>query len=117
VFREFIWVQERDVTGQWRRLHDEELYALDSSPNSIQVIKETEIGSAYSTNGGEERFIEGLVGKLEGRRPVERPRRRWVDNIKTDLRRVGWGMKWIDLAQDRERWWAVVNAAMNCRVP
>ena len=57
-----------------------------------------------------------LVGKPEGRRPLGRPRRRWEDNIKMDLREVGWGMDWIDLAQDRNWWWAFVNAVMNLRV-
>jgi hypothetical protein len=55
-----------------------------------------------------------LVGKPEGRRPLGRPRRRWEDNIKMDLRKVGWGgMDWINLAQDRDRWRALVNEAMN----
>jgi hypothetical protein len=59
-----------------------------------------------------------LVGKSEGRRPLGRPRRRWEDNIKMDLREVGWGgMDWINLAQDRDRWRALVNAVMNLRVP
>jgi hypothetical protein len=59
-----------------------------------------------------------LVGKPEGKRPLGRPRRRWVDNIKMDLTEVGWdGMDWIDLAQDRDRWRAHVNAVINLRVP
>jgi hypothetical protein len=59
-----------------------------------------------------------LVGKPEGRRPLGRPRLRWEDNIKMDLREVGWGVvDWIDLAQDRDRWRALVNAVMNLRVP
>jgi hypothetical protein len=59
-----------------------------------------------------------LVRKPEGKRPLGRPRRRWVDNIKMDLREVGWdGMDWIDLAQDRDQWRALVNAVMNLRVP
>jgi hypothetical protein len=59
-----------------------------------------------------------LVGKPEGKRPLGRPRRRWVDKIKMDLREVGWdGMDWIDVAQDRDRWKALVNAVMNLRVP
>jgi hypothetical protein len=58
------------------------------------------------------------VGKPEGRRPLGRPRRGWEDNIKMDLREVGWGgMDWINLAEDRNRWRALVNAAMNLRVP
>ena len=58
-----------------------------------------------------------LVGKPEGRRPLGRPRRRWEDNIKMDLREVGWGMDWISLAQDRDRWRALVNTVMNLGVP
>jgi hypothetical protein len=64
---------------------------------------------------GEERgAYRILVGRPEGRRPLGRPRRRWEDNIKMDLREVGWGgMNWIELAQDRDRWRALVNAVMN----
>jgi hypothetical protein len=54
-----------------------------------------------------------LVGRPEGRRPLERPRRRWEDNIKMDLQEVGWGMDWIELAQDNDRWRGLVNAVMN----
>jgi hypothetical protein len=57
------------------------------------------------------------VGRPEGRRLLGRPRRRWEDNIKIDHQEVGWGMDWIELAQDRDRWRAVVNAVMNLRVP
>jgi hypothetical protein len=59
-----------------------------------------------------------LVGNPEGKRPLGRPRRRWVDNIKIDLREIGWdGGDWVDLAQDRDQWRARVNAVMNLRVP
>jgi hypothetical protein len=59
-----------------------------------------------------------LVGKPEGKRPLGTPRRRWVDNIKMDLREIGWdGREWIELAQDRDQWRALVNAVMNLRVP
>jgi hypothetical protein len=58
-----------------------------------------------------------LVGKPEGRIPLGRPRRRWEDNIKMDLREVGWGVDSIDLAQDRDRWQALVYTVMNFRVP
>jgi len=68
---------------------------------------------------GEERVLyRVLVGKLEGRRPLERPRRRWVDNIKMDLQEVGCGyMEWIGLTQDRDRWQMLVRMLMNFRVP
>jgi hypothetical protein len=59
-----------------------------------------------------------LVGKPEGKRPLGRPRRRWVDNIRMDLREIGWdGMNWMDLAQDRDQWRALVNTVMSLRVP
>jgi hypothetical protein len=59
-----------------------------------------------------------LMGKPEGRRPLGRPRRRWVDNIKMDLREIGYdGVDWVDLAQDRGHWRALVNTVMNLRVP
>jgi hypothetical protein len=67
---------------------------------------------------GEERKVyKVLVGKPEGKRPTGRPRRRWEDGIRMDLREIGLGgVDWILLAQDRDRWWAVVNAVMNLRV-
>jgi hypothetical protein len=59
-----------------------------------------------------------LVGMPEGRKPLEKPRRRWVDNIKMDLREIGWdGMDWIDLAQNMDQWKALANTVMNLRVP
>jgi hypothetical protein len=57
------------------------------------------------------------VGRPEGRLPLGKPSRRWEDNIKIDFEDVGWDMDWIELAQDRDRWWAVVNAVLNIRVP
>jgi hypothetical protein len=74
---------------------------------------------ACSTYRGEGRgTYRILVGRPEGRRPLGRPRLRWEDNIKMDLQDVGWGiMDWIDMAQNRDRWRAVVNAVMNLRVP
>jgi hypothetical protein len=68
--------------------------------------------------GGGERYIRILVGRPEGRRPLGRPRRRWEDNIKMNLQELGWeGMDWTDMAQDRDRWWTIVNAVINLRVP
>ena len=76
------------------------------------------MGRACSAYGGEERRYMVLVGKPAGRRPLGRSRRKWEDNIKMDLQEVGCGdMDWIDLAQDSDRWRALVNALMNLRVP
>jgi hypothetical protein len=74
------------------------------------------MGCECSTNEGERERV--LVRKPEGKRPLGRSRRRWVDNIKIDLGKIGWGdVDWIGLAQDRNRWRALVNAIMNLRVP
>ena len=82
-----------ELSGEWRRLHYKELYALYSSPNIIRVIKSRRLRWAgHVARMGERRgAYRVLEGKLEGRRPLERPRRRWEDNIKLDLRQVGWG--------------------------
>jgi hypothetical protein len=75
-------------------------------------------GGACSTYGENIGVHRVLVGKPEGNKPLGRPRRRWEENIETDLQEMGSnGMEWIDVAQDRDRWWALVNAAMNLRVP
>jgi len=67
---------------------------------------------------GERGVYRVMLGKPEGKRPLGRPRRRWEDNIKMDLQEVGCGgMDWIELAQDRDRWWAFVSVVMNIRVP
>jgi hypothetical protein len=71
-----------------------------------------------STNGEKRTAYNILLGKPEGKRPIGRPRRRWVDNIKIDLGDIEWdAMDWIDLAQDRDKWRALVNTLMNIRVP
>jgi hypothetical protein len=76
------------------------------------------MGRTCGTYGKRRGAYRALVGKPEVRRPLGRPKRRWEDNIKTDLREVGWeGADWIDLAQDRDRWRAVVYTVMNLRVP
>jgi hypothetical protein len=68
--------------------------------------------------GGERNAYRLLIGKSEDMRPLRRPRRRWVDNIKMDLLEIGWGgVDWIGLAQDRDKWEALVNVVMNLRVP
>jgi hypothetical protein len=81
-------------------------------------VKEDEIGRVCSTNGEQRNVCMILVGEPEGKRPLGRPRRRWLNNIKMDLREIGWNcMDWIYLAQDRDQWSALVNTVMNLRVP
>jgi len=99
-----------------RRLHNEELNDLYSSPKTVQVIKSRRMRWAgHVARTGEERgMYRVLVGKPEGRRPLGRPRHRWVDNNRKDLQEVGCRyMDWIGLAQDRDRWRTLVSAVMN----
>jgi hypothetical protein len=101
-------------------VNNEELHNLYFSPNIIRMIKPRRMRWAgHVARMGETRnAYRILVGKPEGKRPLGRPRRRWVDNMKIDLREIGWdGMDWIDLAQDRDQWTALVNTVMNLLVP
>jgi hypothetical protein len=89
-----IYEPKRDeVTGEWRKLHKEDLNDLYSSPTIVPVIKSTRMRwTGHVARVGEWRGMHrGLVGKPEGKRPLERPRRRWENNIKMDLQEVGWG--------------------------
>jgi len=117
----YIFGPRRDeVTGDWRRLHNEELNDLYSSPNIMRVIKWRRMRWAgHVARMGEKRGVyRVLVEKQEGKRPLGRPRRRWVNNITMDLQVVGCGyMDWIGLALDRDRWRTLVSAVMNLRVP
>ena len=91
-----------------------------SSPNIVRVIKLRRMRWAghVACMGKEKEVYRFLVGKPEGKRPLESPRRRWVDNIRMDLQEVGCGyVDWIGLAQDRDRWRTLVSAVMNLRVP
>jgi hypothetical protein len=108
------------VTGGWRKLHNEELHNLYSSPSIVRVIKARRmIWAGHVARMGEVRGAYNiLVGRPERKRPRGRPRRRWEDNIKMDLREIWFGdVDWIHWAQDRDRWRALVNKVMNLWVP
>jgi hypothetical protein len=105
---------------QLPKLHNEELHGLYSSPSIVTVIKARRMRWAgHVVRKGKMRGAYNiLVGRPEGRRPLGRLRRRWEDNIRMDLREIGFGdVDWIHLAQDRVRWWALVNTVINLRVP
>jgi hypothetical protein len=107
-----IFGPKRDrVTGGWRKLHNEELHNLYSSRRMRWA--------GHVARMGEKRNLYRLfVGKPEGKRPLGRPRRRWIDNIKKDLLEIRVTVvDWIGLARDRYRWRALVNSVMNLRVP
>jgi hypothetical protein len=102
--------------GEWRKLHNGELHNLYLSPDIIRPIKSRRmrwVGYVACTRRGRNVY-RVLVGKSEGKRPLERARRRWEDGIKTVLREIGWeDVEWIHLAQDRDHWLGLVNAVMN----
>ena len=120
VLRRIFGPKRDEVTAEWRKLHNEELNILYSSPNIIRVIKSRRMKWAgHVACMGERRGVyRVLVGKHEAKRPLGRSRRRWDNNIKMDLQEVECGgLNWIELAQDRDRWRALVNAVMNLWVP
>jgi hypothetical protein len=120
VHRKIFGPKRDEVTGEWRKLHNEELRVLYSSPSISRIIKSRRMRWAgHVARMGEKRnAYRLLVENPEGKRPLGRPRHRWVDNIRMDLGEVGWGGEdWIGLAQDRNRWRALVNSVLNLRVP
>jgi hypothetical protein len=120
VLRRIFGPKRDEVTGGWIKLHNEELRGLYSSPSIVRVIKSRQMRWAgHVARMGEVRGAYNiLVGRPEGRRPLGRPRCRWEDNIKIDLREIGFGdVDWNHLTQDRDRWWALVNTVINLRVP
>jgi hypothetical protein len=120
VLRRIFGPKRDEVTGDWRKLHNEELRDLYPSPSIIRIIKPRRMRWAgHVVRMGEKRnAYRLLVGKPEGKRPLGRPRRRWMDNIRMDLGEVGWSdVDWIGLAKNRNRWRALVNSVLNLRVP
>jgi hypothetical protein len=93
------------------------LFVVIEVSYSGNQIEKNEMGGHVAHMGEKRGAYRILVGRPEERRPLGRPRRRWDDNINMDLQEVGWGMDWIELVQDRDRWRALVNAVTNLRVP
>jgi hypothetical protein len=115
-----IFGPKREEDESWRKLHNDELHSLYSSPNIVRVIKSRRMrwaGHVARMENG--RGIYRLsVGRNKGKGPLRRPRHRWEDNIKIDLREIGIdGANWIRLAQDRVQWRAFVNTVVNLQVP
>ena len=108
-----------EATEEWRKLHNEELSDLYSLPNIVRVVKSRMRWAGHVARMGEGRSVHRvLVGKPEGKRPLGRPRRRWEDNIKMDLQEMAGSCgDWMELAQDRDRWRALVSTVINFRVP
>jgi hypothetical protein len=100
------------VAGGWRKLHSEEIHNLYSSPGTIGMIKPRRMRwTGHVAQMGEK---SNVGGKARRKKPLGRRRRRWLDNIKMVLREIRWdGMDWIDLAQDRDQWRALVNTVMS----
>ena len=119
VLRRVFGPKRDELTGEWRKLHNEELSDL-YLPNIVRVVKSRRMRWAgHVAHMGEGRGVyRVLVGKPEGKRPLGRPRCRWEDNINMDLQEVGGDCgDWMELAQDRDRWRALVGMVMNLRVP
>ena len=120
VLRRIFGPKRDEVTGQWRKLHHEEINDPNCSPNIVRVIKSRRMRwVGHVARMGEGRgMYKVLVGTPEGKRPLGRPRLRWEDNIKMDLQEVGGGCgDWMELAQDRERWRALVSMVKKLRIP
>jgi hypothetical protein len=112
-----IFGPRREEDGSWRKLHNDELHSLYSSPNIVRSRRTSWAGHVARMGKGRGVY-RVLVGRPECKNPLGRPRRRWDDNIKLDLRKIGIdGVNWIQMAQDRVQWGACVNTVMNLRVP
>jgi hypothetical protein len=128
VLRRIFGPKRDEVIGGWRKLRNEKLYNFYSLPSIIRMIRSRRMRWAEHAARMRRRKKKKkrrrrneyriLVGNPEGRRRLRRPGRRWEDNIRLDLRERGWGgVDWIDQAQDRDQWMALVNTVMSLRVP
>jgi hypothetical protein len=120
VLRRIFGPRRDEVTGEWKKQHNEELRDFYSSRSIITLMKSRRMRwVGHVARIGERRnAYRLLVGKPEGTRPLGRPRCRWVDNIMMDLGDMGWGdVDWIGLAKDRNRWRALVYLVMNLWIP
>jgi len=119
VLKKIFGPKRDEVTGDCRKLHNEELNDPYSSPNIVRVITSRRMRWAehVARIGERRRAYRVLVEKPAAKRSLARSKCRWEDNIKIYLQEVGgWGFNWIELAQDRDRWRTLVNAVMNLRV-
>jgi hypothetical protein len=119
VLRRIFEPKRDEVMGDWKKLHNEELHNLYSSPDIIGMVKSKRMRLAgHVAQIGKWTAYRIFVRKPEGKRSLGRPRRKWVDNNKIDLREIGWdGMGCITVVQDRDQWRALVNTVMKLRVP
>jgi hypothetical protein len=120
VLRRVFGPKRDEVTGEWRKLHNEELNDVYSLPNIVRVVKSGRMRWMwYVACMGKERGVHRvLVGKPEGKRPLGKPGRRWEDNITMELQEVGGGRgDWMELVLDRNGWLALVSMVKNLRVP
>ena len=118
VLRRIFGPKVDKVTGEWRKLHNKEFNDLYFSLTVFRVIKLRMRWVVHVSRMVEMRGVyRVLVGKAEGKRPLGRPRRRWEDNIMMDIQELGGGQGLIFLAQDRDRWRAIVNVVMSPQVP
>jgi hypothetical protein len=117
VLRRIFGTKRDEVTGEWRKLHNEEFHIF-YSPNIRQIKSRRMRWAGHVARMGEDWNVYGvLMGRPVGKRPLGRRKRRWEDGIRMDLREIGWGsVDWIQLAQDRDRWRALVITVMNLLV-